>query len=240
MTLTRPELMPLSEAICFALYGCTPADLSADAYEPSHSGILTDVPIHEQHMAWAKFECALSRAGLEGKVQFQFANGGTAHHVDVAHFGQTRGFTTIENTIAAAPHYAEIRHPSDRCGADIRGVSVERRSFEDWRRQTYRQLKARNQSIDDPQTKMTGRSAAKRGRRPAYPWQDCKSAFLERLDYMGMWAADAEEGWRQQADAEKWVIAWFQSQRIDEPADSTVRGHVGTWRDEWLKSKGSK
>ena len=86
---------------------------------------------------------------------------------------------------------------------------------------------------------------ARRGRRPAFPWDACKKEAMRKLEDDG--APTSESGdpeWRSQADFERWISQWMLDRLGTgqvQPASSTVRQHARKWLGEFQRSrKGSK
>lgn len=81
-----------------------------------------------------------------------------------------------------------------------------------------------------------GAGRGKRGAKRKYDWDSCKARFLAQLDDLGIWGADNESGWQSQADAERWVLDWFEDAA---PSPSSVRAYVKKWEKGWLAAKAS-
>ena len=77
---------------------------------------------------------------------------------------------------------------------------------------------------------------SKRGRKPKYNWQAVKSHIFEKFEYHGLLSPDDLE-WSCQADVEKAIKAFCQSQLGQEPATSLAREKAKLFISEFMAIK---
>lgn len=81
----------------------------------------------------------------------------------------------------------------------------------------------------------------KSGRKPAYPWPQCREAVMSKLHEDGAPTPDCDEvDWRSQADLERFIASWMVNrlgEKAEQPVTSTVRMHASSWLDEFAASK---
>jgi len=79
---------------------------------------------------------------------------------------------------------------------------------------------------------LTDRVDPKRPRRGLYPWDWCQRDFLSKVEDDGAPTVDCDEdGWRTQADVERWVTDWMRERlgEKNEPSVASIRRHVSEW-----------
>jgi hypothetical protein len=80
---------------------------------------------------------------------------------------------------------------------------------------------------------------AQKSSRERHPWAKCREAFFKTVEEMGGPTVDGgEDGWRTQADVERWIGAWMAKRLGREPGEATIRRRARTWLGE-LASQGS-
>ena len=66
--------------------------------------------------------------------------------------------------------------------------------------------------------------------RAQYLWDRCRKAFIERVEEHGAPTIEGgEEGWRTQADVERWIIGYMGDNGGKEPGSSTARRYARIW-----------
>jgi hypothetical protein len=91
-----------------------------------------------------------------------------------------------------------------------------------------------------PEEQTAAQNKGRRGRKPRYDWPMFEQEVLRLLDEEGLPATDNEEGWRCQADIERRMLDWCETNWSQAPAESLIRHHVAKAMKQFVEGRKSR